>query len=363
MHPGKFVRYTLGLSLFLMIAFAAQAGFCGYTADCSQAPTWQTGHWTVKDCLNFEAANDDASRPATPAKVSASLLAIVPPRQYAGTWPVDPINKTRLNGGKISWEGVPGNSRIRVAAFMDTPTYKAWYYPCMFGGKTPDKVQHPEGGEAVSVLGKGLWITVVPELRNYFWTRPCGACPPGKERVVQLIGLNPRNSYDVIVEMWVNMEDVYRPAPDPGTTAHMADVAAQLDQTITVWGQVCKIWAFPDPWLFFSTDQSYQMWFAYNAATTYYNPTTPKNTAPWTRLGYTYDWGNPKNHVGASEFMIRLHPNLVQQGISAVYATYIRAIKDYDKSWNEYFHCAWRGDRISSDNVPDADVNKAAQNE
>jgi len=25
---------------------------------------------------------------------------------------------------------------------------------------------------------------------------------------------------------------------------------------------------------------------------------------PWTGLGYTYDWGNPVNHVGASEFIL-----------------------------------------------------------
>lgn len=103
------------------------------------------------------------------------------------------------------------------------------------------------------------------------------------------------------------------------------------------------------------------MWFAYNAATTYYNPSAPQNTAPWTRLGYTYDWGNSNSHVGASEFMIKTHPNLDGQGTTGVYATYIRAIKAYDKSWHEYFRCRWRGDRISADNVPDADVNLAAE--
>jgi hypothetical protein len=25
---------------------------------------------------------------------------------------------------------------------------------------------------------------------------------------------------------------------------------------------------------------------------------------PWTSLGYTYDWGNPDNHVGLSEFVV-----------------------------------------------------------
>ena len=30
---------------------------------------------------------------------------------------------------------------------------------------------------------------------------------------------------------------------------------------------------------------------------------------PWTRLGYTYDWGNPRNLVGLSEFVLRIDPN------------------------------------------------------
>ena len=178
----------------------------------------------------------------------------------------------------------------------------------------------------------------------------------------------------MIVEMWVNQEDLYRPTPDPETSDHKAELAVQLNETINVWGLDCKKWAFPNPYLFFSTDQTYQSWFAYNAATTYYNPSTPKNTAPWTRLGYTYDWappapasgpggqagGAPTNHVGASEFMIKTHSNLDGRGTTGVYATYIRAIKDYDKSWDEYFRCQWRRDGINSDKVPHADIKEAA---
>jgi hypothetical protein len=361
MQVGKFVRHILAPSLFLILVLTARAGLCGYTADCGEAPKWQTGSWAKNDCLNFEKALDETAKPATPSKISSNLLAIVPPRQYSGAWPEDPINTARLHGGKIIWEGTPGKSRIRVAAFMDRQTYLDWYYPCMFGGKDKGGVYHPVGGEATSVLKKGLWVTVVPELRNFFWgTRSFVSCPPTKERVVELMGLNPRRNYDVILELWVNMEDLYRPTPDPEITDHKAEVAAQLNETIKVWDLDCRKWAFPNPYLFFSTDQSYQMWFAYNAATTYYNPSAPQNTAPWTRLGYTYDWGNSQNHVGASEFMIRIRPNLDGNGTSGVYATYIRAIKDYDRSWNEYFRCAWKRVSIFFDNVPHADVNRAA---
>jgi hypothetical protein len=367
MRLGKFTRHALYLSFFLVLAFTAQAGFCGYTADCDQAPTWKTGSWTKSDCLKFEESLDEAAKPATPGKISGTLLAILPPRQYAGPpamprWPVDHINTKRLNGGTISWEGTPGKSRIRVTAFMDKQTYLDWYYPCMFGGIDKGGVVHPDGGEAISVLTRGLWVTVAPELRNFFWTGICASCPPSRERLVQLMGLNPRRAYEVILEMWVNPEDLYRPTPDPEITDHKAELAVQLDETVQVWGVDCRKWAFPDPFLFFSTDQTYQMWFAYNATTTYYNPSAPQNTAPWTRLGYTYDWGGSQKHVGASEFMIKTHPDLDGQGTKGVYATYIRAIKVYDKSWSEYFRCRWRRDKMSADNVRDADVNPAAGN-
>ena len=113
MQIGKSMRHILGASFLLVLLFTAQAGFCGYTADCYQAPTWETGSWTKNDCLEFEAACDQAAKPATPRKTSNSLLAIVPPRQYAGSWPADPVNTARLHGGKISWEGTP-ESRASV---------------------------------------------------------------------------------------------------------------------------------------------------------------------------------------------------------------------------------------------------------
>lgn len=42
------------------------------------------------------------------------------------------------------------------------------------------------------------------------------------------------------------------------------------------------------------------------------------NGYPWTRLGYTYDWGNPRREIELSEFVIR-EPAMVQ--IRAVTAT------------------------------------------
>lgn len=230
----------------------------------------------------------------------------------------------------------------------------------MLGGKDKQGIEHPPGGERKSLLKRGLWVTVAPELRNYFWAQPSSSCPPSKERIVQLLGLNPRRSYEVILEMWVNPADLYRPTPDPEITDHRAELAIRLNETINYRDVDCMKWAFPNAIFSFSTDQSYQGWFACNAATTYYNPSAPENTAPWTRLGYTYDWAAAKKHAGASEFMIKLHPDIDGDGTEGTFVTYIRAIKAYDKSWSEYFRCKYRGGGIKSDRIPHADINLAA---
>ena len=176
---------------------------------------------------------------------------------------------------------------------------------------------------------------------------------------MELLGLNPRRAYNVVLEMWVNMEDLYRPAPDPETSDHKAEVAARLDETINVWGLDCEMWVFPNPYLFFPPIR----------LTSRGLRTMPPQLTTTPRLrriqlpeapGVYLSSGGPRNHVGASEFMIKIRTNLDGQGTNGIYATYIRAIKDYDKSWSEYFHCGWRHDKISADNVPDADVNQAA---
>jgi len=42
----------------------------------------------------------------------------------------------------------------------------------------------------------------------------------------------------------------------------------------------------------------YVAWFNRKKAASYGD-----SGSPWTRLGYTYDWGNPDSEVGLSEFV------------------------------------------------------------
>ncbi|WP_375496617.1 hypothetical protein [uncultured Nostoc sp.] len=55
---------------------------------------------------------------------------------------------------------------------------------------------------------------------------------------------------------------------------------------------------------FNSLDKTSFLYTQFNK-THYLNKEKPKKLYPFTGLGYTYDWGNPKTHVGATEFIIK----------------------------------------------------------
>jgi len=266
---------------------------------------------------------------ATQEKICTRLLAVVP------GW--DPINHEILRGSAIRWEGEPGHSRVLAATFIDRNSYVQYY-------KDNLDVQAEK-----YILKKSLWVTVVPEMKNFFIRRNTyHRCPPSCKRVKQLLGLHPAKDYDVLLEMWVDPKDLFRPSADPEITDHEAQVAVRTspDQ-----------WIFPDesnPFLRFDesvlvkeaqwspTAVPYKTWFVNRAQTVYVNGTVlldedPSTWGyPWTQLGYTYDWGNAKNHVGLSEFVLKLDPNKNGGEVE------IRLEKAYDcntRDWPAYFRC------------------------
>ena len=134
-----------------------------------------------------------------------------------------------------------------------------------------------------------LWVTVVPELQ-----KSCEKyAAEGQEltpRIEQLLGLplSHQKSRNV-VEFWVTAEDLFRPTPDPEITDH----EAQLD--------------FPQSRDFISVSAEYKEWYKnrvdeFNSRLKANN--RAKMPAPWTRLGYTYDWGESTDHIGLSEFVL-----------------------------------------------------------
>ena len=180
---------------------------------------------------------------AEPAEISRELIPIVDHNPH------------------LIWQGKPGGSRILVVTWTSPP-------------KKDDKAAIPKAEYDV-------WVTVAPELKNF-----CRKLNLSSRkltlRLEQLLGLPPNSRKTVFKEIWVDPGDLFRPSPDPEIT----DREAGLD--------------FPKSDKFLTVDNNHICWFNKTRGNSYSN-----GGYPWTRLGYTYDWGNPTSEIGLSEFVIK----------------------------------------------------------
>lgn len=131
---------------------------------------------------------------------------------------------------------------------------------------------------------QSLWVTVVPEVQAFCQSTDL----TGQRldlRLRQRLGLPPRtpsNPDRQFLELWVDPADLARPCPDPDVSDRTCDLER------------------PGPDDLIRVDRSYRLWFDALAEGSY-----DDEGYPWTRLGYTYDWGRPDGEVGESEFIIR----------------------------------------------------------
>lgn len=131
------------------------------------------------------------------------------------------------------------------------------------------------------------WVTVVPEMKDWF-DRNAVAQENAELRAKQLLGLPPDDGSTHCAEFWVSPDDLFRPAPDNEIT----DRTAGLD--------------FPA-----ATATWYKEWFNANIIYSYF-----PMRYPWTRLGYTYDWGNEESEIGLSEFVVMQNARIVVESVS-----------------------------------------------
>ncbi|MDZ5648422.1 hypothetical protein [Nitrospirillum sp. BR 11828] len=183
---------------------------------------------------------------------------------------------------RLTWREGPHGRQVLVASTMATAAYEKYY-----AGKT--------GGTSPAGWGT-MWVTAVPQLHD-FCAGVAGDATAQADRVKQYLGLDPTRDYSQVVEMWVAPEDLARPCPDTDVTA----AHCTLDSSSTVARPEC---AAGDAACL--EKQGYWDWFARNMRVNYV-----EGGAPWTRLGYTYDWhpqaGAPDGAVryGASEFILK----------------------------------------------------------
>lgn len=159
----------------------------------------------------------------------------------------------------LIWQSTPGESPVLVVTWTDWDGYDAFV------------------GKEMS-LSRPVWVTLVPELQEL-----CRHYHPRRRKLLtrrleQWLGLPPGDGKTRFVELWVDPTDLLRPCPDPEIT-----------------DQECAL-EFPEG---DALPLEYRRWFEEQKASTY----GPEGY-PWTRLGYTYDWGSRTTIVGASEYLI-----------------------------------------------------------
>ena len=103
-------------------------------------------------------------------------------------------------------------------------------------------------------------------------------------RLKQLLGKAPDTDNRYFTVFWVRVTDMFRPAFFPEINTDMMNTA--FTNTLEEDTSENAMW--------------FKNWFDKTNATAY-----RKDGFPWTRLGYTYDWGNPDSKYGLSEFIVK----------------------------------------------------------
>lgn len=272
LFPGVGVVVLLAFVLGI-VAWIVQTSAVPPTATETTVATETAGDQSEADASaaiqqDFLEAVSDAAI-AEPDEVSDDLMAIV------------------ADNPDLIWDGQPGTSDVLVA------TWTSWDgYDTMVGKPM--------------TLTREIWVTVAPQVqtfcRDYLSTQSVQANQDDHVdltlRLEQLLGLPPDNGKTKFVEMWVGPADLFRPSPDPEIT----DSKAELD--------------FPTSSASAGDDDAaYRTWFNELKSQSY-----GEGGYPWTRLGYTYDWGNPDTEVGLSEFVIETGSQVTVNTVSATEA-------------------------------------------
>lgn len=191
----------------------------------------------------------------------------------------------------LIWEDGVVGSRLLVVTWLGDA---GQYYECNDPGGCSGNSLCIEGGECPNYQWD-TWVTVVPEIKNFF-----GMTQPEPLRIAQLLGLPPEaasvgdpGEHTYMLEMWVSPQDLFRPCPDT-----------------EIWDSACEVGVAGNPstldTIMATTGPNYGMFMTYPdwfSNQTSYSYSLDSDPYPWTRLGYTYDWGS-NNPVGLSEFVL-----------------------------------------------------------
>ena len=188
-----------------------------------------------------------------------------------GTSAIRPLTPISPEVEFLAWEGAPGESRVLLVNWTDDA---------------------PAEAGASTQIGE-TWVTLAPKVQD-FCTALSGDAGEVSMRLRQAIGLPPDAPYDLFVSLWVDPEDVFRPCRDPQITDRDCPLTfPRSERFVTVADEHVD-------WIEGNIDFSYQ-----------------PDGYPWTNLGYTYDWGNPEDIFGFSEYVIRAGADVTVEAIDS----------------------------------------------
>ena len=139
-------------------------------------------------------------------------------------------------------------------------------------------------GQTITHTDKVIWAFTDKEFLK--WFRENHATVENWDmRLKQLIGMSPETDNRYFTVFWANVTDVFRPAFFPEINSGMMNTT--FTNTLEEDTTANAMW--------------FKNWFDKTSATIY----SRDGGHPWTRLGYTYDWGNPDSKYGLSEFIVK----------------------------------------------------------
>lgn len=189
-----------------------------------------------------------------------------------------------LNNSYLIWKNINGKKHLLVTTITTHQnSYKVNDSTTTFWGET--------------------WVTVVPEMLDYFSTYKYYTDSILQLNVLQLLGMPASDKKYIVAEFWVDADSLFRPCPDNEITDKKADLY------------------FPT-----NSNSEYKKWFNDNILYSYF-PEENQIAYPWTRLGYTYNWASGANEIGLSEFVVKKNTKIYIHSNQSIYDYLIKNSK------------------------------------
>ena len=169
------------------------------------------------------------------------------------------------------------NIRVRMVSWVSKGTANKYFVPLVNGSKP------------YNTGSRHLWVSAFPQVQNF-----CRKIKTAnvRLRLEQFMGLPPTGNKTHFVHVWVKPRDLFRPCYDENVSDTECDytLPKNISSEHSKWMNNQLIDAYPKQGTRF----------------------------PWTRLGYTYDWGNPKGYVGASEYVIKANSDIYVESVTSM---------------------------------------------